>query len=356
MVRLRQNTSSEHEIDADTFRTMFGRHQGVCTPLVRLNDIPDWASLVEDMGLSKLALNRHQAHVCEGYFYLPHTPLPVTPLAPTLPTGSTFALYPAVRRIEMLHHPAAAHIALPFSIEAQYRIRGGVDIDLRAQLGVRGSAALHELSGRALQLFSLEVVRSPDPTDWAAAVDAFMWLIGKARQHGTVRYPTFTHATLETLVASATGGRLCFFLRRSCSTGLPVQAILGLLSRDETYFSVLAIVGDRGQVSDEFGLTAASMYDIYHWGAAHGVRVFGLGNTNAPSFMRIGANEFFTLDHLLFPGKRIAPAREAVVLRDACVRRMESHRAALVGVVRAAAASRAVIRLDAQPIRRRPHR
>jgi hypothetical protein len=272
---------------------------------VRLGDVIHWRAGLDGCGLNDLSLNRSTAYVPSGYFYRAHTSAPSEPeVAAALRTAATrgadWVLYPTVRDEDDTRAlTASGFVALPWFVEAEYRVRHGLDADLRAQLGPGRHRELLRLVRRADERFFTTVTEGHDALTEAGVLESFdrvhrlnLLKYGHGANHFSA---DITHA----LADSPLGSRLCLFRRHLRQGGDVVQAVLALIEDGGEAVHLLVQGIDHGRVPPGQNLYATSLYEIFRWGVRRGITVFNLGRGAERVKLNLGANAFHLLaNHL----------------------------------------------------------
>jgi Acetyltransferase (GNAT) domain len=304
----------------DTYRTLFCQMYGKPRPVVALSEIIHWWAIVRELGLGHLAINQQTAYVADGYFYAVHLSQPKQrqvkwAFAEARAHSADWVLFPVVRP----DPPAAAlgtagFQAVPWFVEAEYRVRAGVDDDLCAQLGKLRYRDLRRLVRRADEEYTHQILSGEELAD-AKTLMTFDRLHQMNLEKYGHRHNHLSLPALRVLLESPLGGRLRLFLRRPRAGGDPVQAALGLLDGSGRTMTLLAQSINRDAVLPRQNLYKAYFYQTYQWGVANGVEVFSLGRGAELKKLDMGANTFYRLDNHIAPLRQQGTA-DLAILRD----------------------------------------
>lgn len=290
--------------DDEVFRRVFSLLYGTGGPIARLGDIIHWRAGVESLGLGGLSLNSAMAFVPNGYFYRAYTPAPsAAEIAKAHQEAAeweaAWTLYPAVRdQDDTRALTAAGFMALPWFIEAEYRVRDNLDTDLRAQLGASRHREILRLVRRADEQFVTTMTQGREALIDVGALESFDRLhqLNLAKYgHGTNH---FSAAILRILIDSPLGPQLCVIQRRR-HDGATVQAVLALVDDGNATVHLLVHGIDHARVPPGQNLYATSLYEIFRWGLQRGIATFNLGRGAEHVKLNLGANVFHVLaNHL----------------------------------------------------------
>jgi hypothetical protein len=307
---------------------------GTGEPIARLGEILHWRAGVDSLGMSELALNNAVAFVPSGYFYRAHSPAPsgtqiATAQQEAAARDAAWALYPTVRdQDDTRALKAAGFIALPWFIEAEYRVRDDLHTDLRTQLGGGRHRELLRLVRRVDERFVTTIAQGREAITSAGGLESFDRLhqlnLAKYRH----RANHFSAAILRILVDSPLGPRLCLIQRQRRQDGTTVQAVLALVDDERATVHLLVHGIDHARVPPGQNLYATSLYEIYRWGLQRGIATFNLGRGAERVKLSLGANVFHVLVNHLAPtavqARRNTRAKDELVsLRDAASRRLD---------------------------------
>lgn len=305
---------------AEIYRTLFCQMYGVRSPAVVLGEVIHWWAIVRDAGLADLTINKQVGYVPEGYFYATHVEAPSDravrdAFADAGRHDADWVLYPVVRAVQRSEAMReAGFLPVPWFVEAEYRMRDGVDVDLRAQLGKSRHGDLRRASRRAAERYPYEV-RGPDQVDEEslAAFDRLHRINLSKYGH---KHNHLSPTALRLILDSPIGSGVRLFLRRQKEGGEPVQAGLNLLDEAGGTMAFVAQGIDREHMPAGEGqnLYKAWFYDMYQWGAAHGVDAFTLGRGAELNKLDVGGNTFYLLDNHLAP-TRCSDPQEVDALR-----------------------------------------
>jgi CelD/BcsL family acetyltransferase involved in cellulose biosynthesis len=292
--------------DTGIYRDLFCQMYGVDAPVVTLGEIIHWWRIVCDAGLDHLPINKEVGYVPDGYFYATHVPVPTASvvaeaIAQAHHHHADWILYPVIRAAEPSRAlREAGFVAVPWFVEAEYHLRAGVDADLRALLGKNRHGDMRRASRRAAELYRYEVLRADEIDDAVLARFDRLHRINLDKYHH--RHNHLSRAAVRAMLDSPLGAGLRLFLRFPHRGGEPVQAGLHLI--DPTAGPAMSFVAqgiDRSAVPAGQNLYKAWFYDMYRWGADHGVTVFTLGRGAELNKFDMGANVFHLLDNHLAP-------------------------------------------------------
>jgi hypothetical protein len=284
-----------------TFQEMFCRMYGVADPAVPLQKIIHWWAVTADVGMQDDPANLGTAFVPAGHFYEMHIPVPGderrrTDRGRARDAGAEWLLYPQVRTTDDSTALAAVgFLDLPWFLEAQYRVRTGVDDDLRAHLGNSRYRDLRRLVRRAATEYDHRVLDGAAAAADPAALKAFDQLHSLNLTKYGHRYNHLSGTALDLVLDSPLRDRMRLFLRQSRTDGETVQAVLCFLDPTGTELTILAQGIDHGLVTPGQNVYRAAFYELYQWGEAHGVRVFSLGRGNEVKKLDVGANTYHLL-------------------------------------------------------------
>ena len=334
---------------AEIYRTLFCQMYGVRSPAVVLGEIIHWWAIVRDAGLADLTINKQTGYVPDGYFYTTHVEVPsdravCVALTDAARHDADWVLYPVVRAVD---HPEgmrnAGFMAVPWFVEAEYRVREGVDRDLRAQLGKNRHGDLRRASRRAAERYRCEVFGPEQISEESlAAFDRLHQInLGKYGH----KHNHLSLAALRLILASPLGAGVRLLLRYPRDGGTPVQAGLNLLDEAGRTMAFVAQGIDRDGVPTGEGqnLYKAWFYDMYQWGTEHGVDTFALGRGAELNKLDVGGNTFYLLENHLAP-TRSADTDEVKALRTRLTLQFSDVRAQLTeSVTRRRASSHVVL-------------
>ena len=283
-----------------TWQAAFCRLYELDRPVVPLGTIIHWRAIATALGMER-PFTDQSALVTADYFYQPHSPVPSAAdldAALTADTDAAWILVPVLR-------PSAAawelaergFVDLPWFVEAEYRVRDGVDQDLRAQLGSDRYRTLRRMVRRVGEHYAWQAYtgESLTPDVWRSFDRLHRLNIeryGHSRNH-------FGGAVLNVLSTSPLAHSLCVFRFERRTDGVPVQAVLAIRDGDHVRLLVGGI--DHATVPSAHNLYAAGYYATYQWGATHGIRVFNLGRGAPIDKLNAGANHFELLSNHLAP-------------------------------------------------------
>jgi hypothetical protein len=285
------------------WRKAFCQLYRVRRPCVPLGDIMHWRAVIDALGVGS-HLDHDLAYVPSGYFYQTHTPAPTRSEVDMACRdarwqGARWVLYPVVRQ------PAAAASAelggaveLPWFVSAEYRVRRGVDEDLRAQLGGARFREIARLARRAAGQVTWHASTGDPAPDVLASFDRLHRLNLDRYGH---QHNHFSLPILAELIRSPLRDNLCIFWHRQVRGGDPVQAVLALWSREAGRLHLLVQGIDHARAAPAVNLYATMLYRIFGWGAANGVRRFDLGRGAHTAKLNLGANWFGVVSNLLLP-------------------------------------------------------
>lgn len=305
--------------DDAVYRQLFEALYGRLLP--QLGDIIHWRAAIDDLGLSDLSLNRATAYLPSGYFVRTHTRAPdaahvTAALREAADNGAVWTLYPCVRDHDDTRALAAAGFTrLPWFIEAEYRVRDGLDADLRAQLGPRRHRELLRLVRRADEQFDTTVVGGQQNPIRAESVDAFDRLhrLNIAKYGHGVNH--FSAAIVGLLLNSPLAPRLRLFQRHPRRGGEAIQAVLALVDERRSAAHLLVHGIDHARVPPGQNLYATSLYGIFRWGLGRGITTFNLGRGADEVKLNLGANAFHPLANHLAATHRYRTGRDSELAR-----------------------------------------
>ncbi len=289
------------ETAESAFQEMFCRMYGVVEPAVPLQKIIHWWAVTADVGMQDDDCNLGTAFVPAGHFYEMHIPVPGderrrTDRGRARQAGADWLLYPQIRTTDDTTALARdGFLDLPWFMEAQYRVRGGVDDDLRAQLGNSRYRDLRRLVRRADAEYDHRVLDGAGAAADPAALKDFDRLHALNLAKYGHRFNHLSSTALELVLDSPLRDRMRLFLRQSRADGATVQAVLCFLDPTGTELTILAQGIDPALVTPGQNVYRAAFYEIFRWGEGQGIGVFSLGRGNEVKKLDVGANTYHLL-------------------------------------------------------------
>ncbi|NJP89874.1 GNAT family N-acetyltransferase [Nonomuraea sp. FMUSA5-5] len=290
---------------APIYRDLFCQMYGVAAPAVVLGEMIHWWAIVREAGLGDQKLHRQTAYVPAGYFYATHVDAPdartvreARERAADLATD--WVLYPVVKAADDTGAlRAAGFTPIPWFVGADYRVREGVDEDLRGQLGKNRHGDLRRAARRAAERYDLELVSFPDITEEHLLLFDRLHRLNLRKyghQHNHLSLPA-----LRAMLRTPLGAGLFLYLRRPLEGGPPVQAGLNLVEDGGRTMSFVAQGIDHAVVPSSQNLYKAWFYEMFQRGAGMGVDTFVLGRGAELNKLDMGANTFYLLENHLGP-------------------------------------------------------
>ncbi|WBB75659.1 GNAT family N-acetyltransferase [Micromonospora sp. WMMD1128] len=280
---------------------MFCRMYEVAEPAVPLSRIIHWRAVTADVGMQDDDCNLGTAFVPAGHFYEMHIPVPAderrrADRERARRAGADWLLYPQIRTTgDTAALAVDGFLDLPWFIEAQYRVRAGVDDDLRAHLGNSRYRDLRRLVRRAAGEYDYRVLDGAEAAADPAALKDFDRLHALNLAKYGHRYNHLSATALDLVLDSPLRDRMRLFLRQSRADGATVQVVLCFLDPTGTELTILAQGIDPALVSPGQNVYRAAFYELYRWGEDHGVGAFSLGRGNEVKKLDVGANTYHLL-------------------------------------------------------------
>lgn len=268
---------------------------------VPLNQLLHWQHRMKRWHIEDKKINQQNGCIPKGYFYSIHTPLPqIDEIAQILKAHQGVTLIPNIR----VGSPSngkdslddAGFLRLPWSLEAIYQMRDGLDLDLRAQLGKKRHKEIKRLVRNAENEYEFLIFLGSQ-----AHTEEVLNTFSKLHEFNALKYHhglnTYSREILDALVSSSLGGQMLIGMQKDRQNGQIVQSSLSLVSFDTQEMVQLAQGIDHHQVPPTQNLYVAETYQLYRWGNDHGITRFNLGRDSPLIKRALGANEFYPLEN-----------------------------------------------------------
>jgi len=276
-------------------------------PVAAFSDIPHWISPARALVAEAGAYERERVYVPAGCFYALSTPPPsdeelIAARKQASDLGVAGILYPCVRAAaDRGPLERAGFRPFPWFIESVFEVVEGVEADLRGRLGGARFRDLRRLHRKYEQDYALDVHDAGDlrGSMGAEILEAFDFLHRKNLEKfgHVVNFYDFT--VMETLLSSGLGERVLACFSRDRKTGRRVQTLLALVDHESQEMQLLVQGIDENEVLPGHNVYQASLYGLYAWGEARGIRTFNLGRGRQRDKLRLGANRFHVLSNYL---------------------------------------------------------